>query len=62
MPESLREKIFDPFFTTKPPGEGSGLGLDICQKIVQKHKGRISYSSKPGDTVFKIELPLNQKN
>ncbi|MDV6236305.1 histidine kinase N-terminal 7TM domain-containing protein [Leptospira ellisii] len=62
IPESLREKIFDPFFTTKPPGEGSGLGLDICQKIVQKHKGRISYSSKPGDTVFKIELPLNQKN
>ncbi|TGK32582.1 PAS domain S-box protein [Leptospira gomenensis] len=62
IPESLREKIFDPFFTTKPPGEGSGLGLDICQKIVQKHRGRISYNSEPGKTVFKVELPIEQEN
>ena len=36
-PENL-PKIFDPFFTTKPPGEGSGLGLDIVRKIVKKHR------------------------
>ncbi|RHX78605.1 ATPase [Leptospira yasudae] len=58
IPDSLREKIFDPFFTTKPPGEGSGLGLDICLKIVEKHKGTISYESEPGKTVFTVKLPL----
>ncbi|TGM03624.1 PAS domain S-box protein [Leptospira barantonii] len=63
IPDSLREKIFDPFFTTKPPGEGSGLGLDICLKIVEKHNGIISYDSKPGKTVFTVKLPLkHQKN
>ncbi|XDD52334.1 histidine kinase N-terminal 7TM domain-containing protein [Leptospira sp. WS92.C1] len=60
IPESLRGKIFDPFFTTKPPGEGSGLGLDICLKIVEKHNGTISYQSEPGKTVFKVQLPLKE--
>lgn len=57
IPDSLREKIFDPFFTTKPPGEGSGLGLDICMKIVEKHKGKIVFESEPGKTVFTVCLP-----
>lgn len=53
----IRSKIFDPFFTTKPPGEGSGLGLDIVNKIIKRHGGRIDLSSKPGETIFSIYLP-----
>ncbi|XDD45094.1 PAS domain S-box protein [Leptospira sp. WS39.C2] len=54
---NIRAKIFEPFFTTKPPGEGSGLGLDIVNKIVKRHGGRIDLSSKPGETIFSIYLP-----
>ncbi|EOQ88357.1 PAS domain S-box protein [Leptospira yanagawae serovar Saopaulo str. Sao Paulo = ATCC 700523] len=54
---NIREKIFEPFFTTKPPGEGSGLGLDIVNKIVKRHGGRIDLTSKPGETIFSIYLP-----
>jgi PAS domain S-box-containing protein len=53
----IRSKIFEPFFTTKPPGEGSGLGLDIVNKIVKRHAGRIDLTSKPGETIFLIYLP-----
>ncbi|MFB2878001.1 sensor histidine kinase [Floridanema aerugineum] len=52
-------RIFEPFFTTKPPGEGSGLGLDIVQKIVQKHEGKILVESVPGKTTFTVNLPFN---
>ncbi|EMY78483.1 PAS domain S-box protein [Leptospira weilii serovar Ranarum str. ICFT] len=62
IPESIRERIFDPFFTTKPPGEGSGLGLDICLKVVEKHKGMIFYDSEPGKTVFTVKLPIKHLN
>jgi PAS domain S-box-containing protein len=59
IPEANISKLFDPFFTTKPPGEGTGLGLYISHNIVtQKHKGKIVVTSKPGDTRFKIKLPI----
>ncbi|WP_084695331.1 PAS domain S-box protein [Leptospira broomii] len=58
IPENIREKIFQPFFTTKPPGEGSGLGLDIVHKIIAKHGGRIEVESVPGSTTFRVFLPL----
>jgi signal transduction histidine kinase len=62
IPEDLQSKIFDPFFTTKPPGEGTGLGLNISHNIVvQKHNGKISVDSRPGRTVFQIKLPTNQE-
>ncbi|MGK7924408.1 MAG: sensor histidine kinase, partial [Spirulina sp.] len=51
-------RIFEPFFTTKPSGEGSGLGLDIARKIVEKHGGQISVESVPGNTCFTVSLPL----
>ncbi len=53
----IQEKIFDPFFTTKPAGEGSGLGLSIARKIIDKHQGAISVVSIPGRTTFTITLP-----
>ncbi len=60
IPEPNIPKLFDPFFTTKPPGEGTGLGLNISHNIVvQKHKGKIIVTSQPGSTCFKIKLPLN---
>ncbi|MBD2578839.1 CHASE2 domain-containing protein [Oscillatoria sp. FACHB-1406] len=55
----IQDKIFLPFFTTKPPGEGSGLGLDIAQKIVEKHQGAIAFSSVPGRTTFCVRLPID---
>ncbi len=58
IPGPILDKIFEPFFTTKPMGEGSGLGLDIVRKIVQKHQGRIEVASQPGHTMFSIYLPV----
>lgn len=58
IPEEVQAKIFDPFFTTKPAGEGSGLGLDIVRKIVDKHQGKVECQSQPGHTRFEVWLPL----
>ncbi|MGE5603484.1 MAG: sensor histidine kinase [Nitrososphaerales archaeon] len=57
IPETLVTRIFDPFFTTKPPGLGTGMGLNISHSIVQKHRGRIEVSSRPGNTCFEVRLP-----
>ncbi|XDD49743.1 PAS domain S-box protein [Leptospira sp. WS92.C1] len=56
IPESVRDKIFEPFFTTKKQGEGIGLGLDICKKIIEKMGGRIEFESVPGRTKFSVWL------
>jgi signal transduction histidine kinase len=58
IPEDIKPHIFEPFFTTKGVGQGTGLGLDTVQRIVKKHRGTIQINSKPGDTCFKIWLPL----
>jgi signal transduction histidine kinase len=58
IPKDVQEKIFDPFFTTKPAGEGSGLGLGIVKKILEKHEGIIQFQSEPGNTIFTILLPI----
>ncbi len=50
--------IFEPFFTTKQAGAGSGLGLDIAQRIVRSHDGRLEVASVPGRTEFSVWLPV----
>ncbi len=60
IPPEIQGRIFEPFFTTKPTGEGSGLGLDIVNKIVEKHEGRIECESQPGKTTFRVWLPINK--
>lgn len=60
IPQDVLPKIFDPFFTTKKAGEGSGLGLHICKKIIQNHDGSILVESEPGKTIFQISLPIVQ--
>ncbi len=60
IPEDIRERIFEPLFTTKSDGEGSGLGLDIVKKIIDKHHGRIDVDSQPGKTTFSVWLPYTQ--
>ena len=58
IPPEITDRIFEPFFTTKPAGEGSGMGLDICKKIVDKHHGAIEVESQPGRTTFRVFLSI----
>ena len=51
-------RVFDPFFTTKPPGEGTGLGLEVARARVRGHGGEIDFDSRPGRTEFRVALPL----
>ncbi|WP_235595416.1 sensor histidine kinase, partial [Leptospira santarosai] len=56
IPEPIQDKIFDPFFTTKKNGEGMGLGLDICKKIIDSFGGKIEFQTAPGRTKFSVWL------
>ena len=60
IPPEIQSRIFDPFFTTKKVGEGTGLGLDTALRIVRQHHGSIEVKSQPGDTRFRVRLPLKQ--
>jgi signal transduction histidine kinase len=59
IPAEIQATIFEPFFTTKPEGKGTGLGLSTVLMIVERHKGRIEFTSAPGaGTTFRISLPV----
>jgi two-component system sensor histidine kinase PhcS len=58
IPSEHLHKIFDPFFTTKDVGEGMGLGLSICYRIMKQHGGRIQVQSERGTyTEFTLSFP-----
>jgi two-component system nitrogen regulation sensor histidine kinase GlnL len=59
IPEDQIDRIFTPFFTTKT--RGCGLGLAICQKIINEHQGSLRVNSRPDQgTTFTISLPLKR--
>ena len=61
VPADIQQRIFEPCVTTKPVGQGTGLGLDICWRIViGRHHGDLRVQSVPGDTHFLVRLPLTE--
>jgi signal transduction histidine kinase len=60
IPPEVQSHMFEPFFTTKGVGAGTGLGLIISNRIVaDRHGGEIEFESGPGETRFKVRLPVN---
>jgi two-component system, NtrC family, sensor kinase len=58
MAPDVSAHIFDPFFTTKAPGQGRGLGLSVCHRIIEEAGGSIDVESTPAKgSVFRIRLP-----
>ncbi|MEU4396472.1 ATP-binding protein [Kribbella sp. NPDC023855] len=63
MPPEVAARAFEPFYTTKDVGKGTGLGLDIAQRIiVERHNGSITITSTPGETTLHVEIPIRQKS
>jgi signal transduction histidine kinase len=60
IPTEILARIFDPFFTTKGVGEGTGLGLDIVRRLLQRHDGEVEVETKPGRTEFRVILPAEK--
>ena len=59
IPEDIKTQIYDPMFTTKPVGEGTGLGLDIVKRIIDRHNGTLQMESQVGvGTTFTISIPV----
>jgi len=59
IPPEVQSRMFEPFFTTKSVGTGTGLGLVISNRIVgDRHGGEIEFESRPGETRFKVRLPV----
>ncbi len=60
IPSDDMPRIFDPFFTTKPPGQGTGLGLDVARRLLRRYHGDILFDSRPGRTEFRVSLLIEK--
>jgi CheY-like chemotaxis protein/anti-sigma regulatory factor (Ser/Thr protein kinase) len=59
MDQATLARVFEPFFTTKEPGRGTGLGIPICQSIVEQAGGFVRIESEPGKgTTIRVYLPV----
>ena len=58
IPKEIMSRIFDPFFTTKKVGQGTGIGLDLVNRIVKRHDGEVKVESVPGRTEFAVCIPI----
>jgi signal transduction histidine kinase len=58
IPREIQDKVFDPFFTTKNVGAGTGLGLGIVRRLMQRHEGEVEFESRSGRTEFRVSLPI----
>jgi signal transduction histidine kinase len=58
VPKEIQARIFEPFFTTKGVGKGTGLGLDVVRRLVQRQEGAVDLESVPGKTEFQVRLPV----
>ena len=55
----MAARAFEAFYTTKDVGKGTGLGLDVAQRIVvERHAGTITIDSRPGETVLRVRIPV----
>ncbi len=57
---AVLNRVFEPFFTTKDVGKGTGLGLDISRRIIDRHGGEIAFDSHPGSTTARVRLPITR--
>lgn len=57
IPDEVQRRVFEPFFTTKPIGVGTGLGLDIARRIINRHDGNIEFDTGAQGTTFRVLLP-----
>lgn len=57
IPDAIQATLFEPFVTTKPEGKGTGLGLSTVLMVVERHRGRIDFTTSPQGTTFRIALP-----
>ena len=60
-PSAIQGRMFVPFFTTKDVAMGTGLGLDIVRRLVQRHDGEIEVNSRSGRTEFQVRLPAETR-